>query len=86
MAHKRHLAILSRDIQVTTRRVSRSNGRDEKCTQKRGLESPWKAPNRRPRSRWDDNIRLPYRKIGCKSGEVNESAWGSCPMVGFGFG
>ena len=42
-----------------------------------------KRPSRRPRRRWEDNIKIDLREVGCNLGEWIDLAEGREPMVSF---
>jgi hypothetical protein len=46
-----------------------THGRDEKCAQNFYIgKSEGKTPLRRPRLRWEDNIKMDLREIGLRMG------------------
>jgi hypothetical protein len=45
-------------------------------------ETSWETPFRRPRRRWEDNIKVDIRKTVCED-EVDDSRSGTCPLAIF---
>jgi hypothetical protein len=41
-----------------------AHGEDEKCIKRFGQKTEGKRPLRRPRHKWEDNIRIDLREIG----------------------
>jgi hypothetical protein len=50
-------------IRLIKSKMIRWEGQNEKCIQKFGQKT-WRRPLRRPRQRWEDNIRMDLREIG----------------------